>query len=338
VRIPLDRDGHEGEGVKLSTFEIATPLGRVRRIGVETAMGVLDATVARAAFLAKSLPLDAAKRVGAAQVPVDMVKFIGMGQQGFEWLTEAIADVTQRGQTVLADQRLTFDHSEVTLLAPVPRPAGLTNFSAWPQHIKNASDQGVNLRNLDSILTYWKGNADSFIGTGADLERPSYATELDVECELAAVIGRAHKDMSLDEAELSIAGYTILNDVSVRDVQIEEMKSGRGPAKGKDFDGGNVLGPWIVTPDEIGDVRTLHMSLHLNEQELSSATGSQMSPSFPTLIAYLSKGQSLRPGHVVTSGCFHGGSGYDLGIKFAPGDLIEMRISRIGSLINRIAI
>jgi 2-keto-4-pentenoate hydratase/2-oxohepta-3-ene-1,7-dioic acid hydratase in catechol pathway len=323
--------------VKLGTFEIATPFGRMRRVGVDAAMGVLDATGARAAFLAQRLPLDAARRVGTAQVPADMAELIGMGQQGHEWLAEAIVDVTRRGQTSLSDQRLAFDHQEITLLAPIPRPAGLTNFSAWPQHIKHASDQGVNLRNLDAILTYWKGNADSFAGTGADLERPSYAAELDVECELAAVIGRAHKDMSLEEAEQSIAGYTILNDVSVRDIQIEEMKSGRGPAKGKDFDGGNVMGPWIVTPDEIGDVQTLRMSLHLNDQELSSATGAQMSPSFPTMIAYLSSGQTLRPGHVVTSGCFHGGSGFDLGIKFAPGDLIEMRISRIGSLVNRIA-
>jgi 2-keto-4-pentenoate hydratase/2-oxohepta-3-ene-1,7-dioic acid hydratase in catechol pathway len=213
----------------------------------------------------------------------------------------------------------------------------VTNFSAWPQHIAHAAAQGVALKNLDELPTYWKGNPDSFIGTGVNLQLPSYATQLDVECELAAVIGVASRDMSLAEAQQSIAGYTILNDVSVRDIQIAEMKSGRGPAKGKDFDGGNVLGPWLVSPDEIGDISSLRLSLHVNDRELSSASAGEMSRSFPELVAYLSKGQTLKPGHVVTAGCYHGGSGFDLHVKLQRGDLVEMRISRIGSLVNRIA-
>jgi len=153
-----------------------------------------------------------------------------------------------------------------------------------------------------------------------------------VECELVCVVGTGGKDLDLKAAERAIAGYTIVNDASVRDIQREEMKTGRGPSKGKDFDTGNGMGPWLVTRDEIGDPRSLHLSLHINGKQVSESSAQGMVWSFPEMLSYLSMGQTVFPGQVISAGCYSGGSAMDLGLHLSPGDRVEFRISGIGSL------
>ncbi len=166
---------------------------------------------------------------------------------------------------------------------------------------------------------------------------PGYAAALDVECEMAAIVGLGGKDLAVDEARRAIAGYCIFNDVSIRDIQKREMEFGLGPTKGKDQDAGNILGPWLVTADEVGDPRGLRMSLHVNDEEWSAYNTARMEWSFAELLAYLSQGQTIQPGQVVTSGSYPGGSAMDLGRFLKPGDFVELRIDRLGSLINQIA-
>lgn len=326
--------------MKLGTFAVATPVGPLQRVGVATASGIVDATAARIAFLERLMPAETAARVGTAQVPPDMLAILGSGAVGKAWIAEAVEQVARQGRDATADgRRLVYAENEIRLLAPVPRPPAVANFSVWPAHTESAQAHGFNLgvnKAENEVKPYWKGNPDSFVGPGVPLQRPPYADELDVECELVCIVGTGGRDLDVAAAGAAIGGYTIVNDVSVRSIQRDEMKSGRGPSKGKDFDTGNVMGPWLVTPDEIGDVRQLRLSLHLDGEELSSSTAETMVWSFPEMLAYLSKGQTIRPGQVISAGCYAGGSGLDVGRRITPGSVVELRISKIGSLINPI--
>jgi len=327
--------------MKLCTFSLWTPIGKLQRVGVKTDAGVLDVTAARISFLEKMMPYATASRVGTAQAPADMIAILAGGATAVDWIEEAIRDILSRGTTeTSAGERTLYDIGAITLLAPVPRPPALTNFNCWPAHIQHANAEGFSLAIPDKDTgpqSFWKGNADSITGPGVTLEYPPYANILDVECELVAIVGTGGKNLSESQAEAAIAGYTIMNDVSVREIQMLEMKSGRGPAKGKDFDRAYPLGPWLVTADEIGDARDLTLSLSVNNEEWSSAHSRDMAFTFPQMLSYVSQGQTIHPGHIISGGSYPGGSGFDLERTLAPGDLVELKISRIGSLINTLA-
>jgi len=322
--------------MKLGTIELSTPLGPVRRIGVDHALGVIDATAVRAALNERRMPAAAAERIAAAEVPPDMIELIASGDAAIGWIAEAIEWIAAAGITHTSrGRRLIYSSDDFRLLAPLPRPAGVANFSVWPAHTATGAANGFNLSRAteeSGVKPYWKGNPDSYVGPDSTLEYPPYAQELDVECELVCVVGVGGKNLDADAAERAIAGYTIVNDASVRDIQREEMKTGRGPSKGKDFDTGNGMGPWLVTRDEIGDPRDLHLSLHVNGQQVSESSAQGMVWTFPEMLSYLSMGQTVYPGQIISAGCYAGGSAMDLGIHLSPGDQIEFRISRIGAL------
>lgn len=122
--------------------------------------------------------------------------------------------------------------------------------------------------------------------------------------------------------------------MSYREIQRREMAFGLGPTKGKDADGSNVLGPWLVTADEVGDPQDLDMAFLLNGKTVGSGHTSNMAWGFADLVAYLSRGQTQKPGQIVTSGAFPGGCGLDAGINLTPGDVVEMRIERLGALAS----
>lgn len=328
--------------MRIGTVLLETPLGPVQRVAVRTPFGIVDATAARICALEKTLPEAAALRVGAAQVPPNLVDVIATGPQAMEWIRESVDGVGSLGQERTAGgMRTTYEAHEVKLLSPIPRPPGIACFVTWPAHIQDSREKGFTMLNfppLDGDMrAYYKANPDSVIGTGEPLRLPSYADEYDVECEFAAIVGNAKSDLTADEARRAIAGYCIYNDVSFRTMQNKEMAFGLGPAKGKDADYGNVLGPWMVTPDEIGDVHDLTMSFHLNGVEQSSYSTSKMAWDHADLLSYLSRGQTLRPGHILTSGCYPGGSALDLGIKLAAGDEVEMRIDTLGAITNALS-
>lgn len=326
--------------MKLCTFVVATVAGRLERVGVVTAVGVIDAGAAREAFLSRSLSPAAAERVATAQVPPDLTLIVGAGAAALDWVREAVDFVVGAGVAETASGRqIVYREDAIALQAPIRRPPGIACFATWKAHIEDSAGKGFALKfpaEGSEIRPYYKGNPDSVIGPESTLEFPAYAQALDVECELAAVVGRGGKDLTPDQAQAAIAGYCIFNDVSVRDIQAREMELGLGPTKGKDQDAGNVFGPWLVTADEVGDPRDLTMALWVNGVEWSSYPAGKMAWTFADLLSYLSRGQTVHPGHLLTSGCFPGGSALDMNRTLAAGDLIEMKISRLGTLRNRI--
>ncbi|HTK07126.1 MAG TPA: fumarylacetoacetate hydrolase family protein [Ktedonobacteraceae bacterium] len=222
------------------------------------------------------------------------------------------------------------------LLAPL-RPRSMRDFLAFEGHLKNAMVRlGRPIPNeWYSVPAFYKGMPDTVIGPEETIPWPAYTEKLDHELELAAVIGKRGKDISRENALSYIFGYTIWNDVSARDVQTRELPVNMGPAKAKDWDGSNVLGPCIVTADEL-DAGNLHMIVRVNGELLGEDTSAHMHHTFADMIAYASQAQTLYPGEVFGSGTAARGSGLELDRFLHAGDIVEMEIEGIGQLRNRI--
>jgi 2-keto-4-pentenoate hydratase/2-oxohepta-3-ene-1,7-dioic acid hydratase in catechol pathway len=225
---------------------------------------------------------------------------------------------------------------EPRLLAPL-RPRTLRDFLGFEGHLRNA------YRNLGrdipdewyAVPAYYKGLPDTVVGPGAEIPWPAYTDRLDHELELAVVIGVECRDVAREDAGSVIFGYTIWNDFSARDVQRREGPVGMGPGKAKDWDGSNVLGPCIVTPDEF-DASTATMRVRVNGEVWGEDTSAHMHHTFADMIAYASQCLTLRPGEVLGSGTAAGGSGLELDRWLQEGDVVELEVEGIGVLRNTI--
>ena len=195
---------------------------------------------------------------------------------------------------------------------------------------------------------FYFSNTASITGPDAPIRKPPETSELDYELDIAVVIGRAGGDIPVEIADDHIAGFTILNDWSARDVQRQEMKVGLGPAKGKDF--ATSIGPFLVTPDELeryllpdrsrGNRYDLTMTASVNDREYSRGNADEMHWTFAELIAVASRNTTLVPGDLIGSGTV----GTGCITEFAegtypwlqPGDVVRLEIEGLGSLENRI--
>lgn len=183
---------------------------------------------------------------------------------------------------------------------------------------------------------YYKANRLAVIGTDHDVRWPSYSKVLDFELEFGFFIGRRATDVAKEEARSYIYGYTIFNDVTARDAQTAEMGGQLGPAKGKDFDTANPMGPCLVTADELTDPYNLSMIARVNGEEWTRARSNTMYWSFEDLIAHISRSETLYPGEFIGSGTVEGGCGLELMRFLSPGDVVELEVEGIGVLRNRI--
>jgi 2-keto-4-pentenoate hydratase/2-oxohepta-3-ene-1,7-dioic acid hydratase in catechol pathway len=231
----------------------------------------------------------------------------------------------------------------VRLLAPLPEPRQIRDCLVFEEHLKNAFAQlgKMSGRSYDippvwyEQPIYYKANRFSIIGTDTDVRWPAYSTLMDFELELACVIGHTGVDIPRQNAARYIFGYTIFNDCSARDAQMQEMAGQLGPAKGKDFDTGNVFGPWIVTADEIGDVYNLRMTVRVNGEVWGGGNSGAMYHKFEDIIAFVSQSETLHAGEILGSGTVGTGCGLELGRYPTSGDVIELEIEKIGVLRNR---
>ena len=165
---------------------------------------------------------------------------------------------------------------------------------------------------------------------------PHYTKRFDYELEWGIFIGTRGADISASAARDHIAGYVVFNDFSARDIQMAEMRGRLGPAKGKDFDTGNAIGPWLVTPDELPDPYALTMTARVNGAEWSRGSTRDMHWSFEEIIAYISRAETLFPGDFIGSGTVGGGCGLELGVFLERGDEVELEVEGIGRLRNRV--
>lgn len=252
----------------------------------------------------------------------------------------------------LADKpKAVVELSSARLLAPVPVPQQIFDCLCFEKHLVQSARNSHLVTGGPSVVSteggkapdiyrqlpvYYKANRFSVIGTGEDIVCPRYSTKLDYELEFGVFLGRRVKNASPEDCAEAIFGYCIFNDVSARDQQLMEMRGMLGPSKGKDFDTGNVMGPWLVTKDEIPDAQALTMNVYLNGEKVSTGESADMMHTFPQIIAYSCQDETRHPGEFFASGTVGGGSGLETGRLLQDGDVLELEVSGLGRLRNRI--
>ncbi|HET7324997.1 MAG TPA: fumarylacetoacetate hydrolase family protein [Halococcus sp.] len=317
--------------MKLTTFEVRTPFGPKHRIGIQSDVGLIDVTTGYACVLSErdeATPLELAEAI----VPPEMCAFLERGERAIEAAQEVVSFVASEDAYGPNGARVVFDPEEVQLLSPLPRPNSLRDCMAFEEHVENS--MGDDIPDVwYELPVYYKGNPDSVVGTGETVEWPSYSDRMDYELELAAVIGREGRDIPVTKAESYIAGYTIFNDFSARDIQLHEMQGNLGPAKGKDF--ANALGPYLVTPDEF-DIEDATMTAIIDGETWSEGTPGAMQHSFAEIIAHISQSETLHPGDVIGSGTVGKGCGLELGRFLDSGNRVSLSVEGIGTLENQV--
>ena len=241
---------------------------------------------------------------------------------------------------------------EVELLAPIPHPVSVRGGHAFRQHVETTRrNRGLGMiPEFDAFPVFHFTNHLAVVGPGPVHVGRRRLEKLDYELECFCVIGRRVMNPTLEEADEAIAGYGVLNDFSARALQLEEMKLGLGPAKGKDF--ATAIGPWLVTKDELasrlestpqGNILHARMTAHVGDELLSDGNVDQMRWTFAQIVQRAADGVLLEPGEVISSGTVGTGcllefneSGTTKERWLRPGDVVTLSIAGLGSLTNRI--
>jgi len=249
------------------------------------------------------------------KIPATMLEFLNAGSSALD---------AMRQQIDSGNDRIALD--QVKLLAPVPRPGKYLGISLnYADHIEETG------RDKPEYPSFFTKQSTCVIGPGDAIHRPKVSDKLDYEGELAFVIGTRCRHVSVDKAHQVIAGFTIANDVSVRDWQV------RSPTftLGKSFDTHGPLGPWLVTCDEIGDPHNLNLKTWIDDELRQNSNTGQMIFNCYEMIAYLSQAMTLEPGDVIATGTPAG-----VGVKMTPrgymlpGQTARIEIEGIGALVN----
>lgn len=244
------------------------------------------------------------------------------------------------------------------LIAPVPYPTSCRDAYAFRQHVETSrrNRKVPMIPEFDQFPVFYFTNHNAIQGPGEVYCMPDHFDKLDFELEVAAVIGRKGRNIKAAEADGYIAGFTIMNDLSARTLQAEEMKLNLGPAKGKDF--ATVIGPWLVTPDELeqfltpvkerhtGNAYDMQMTCKINGIEVSSGNLKDMNWTFAEIIERCAYGADILPGDIIGSGtvgtgCFLelNGTGLlsDPNYKtqwLQPNDIVDMQVTGLGVLTS----
>jgi fumarylacetoacetate (FAA) hydrolase len=229
---------------------------------------------------------------------------------------------------------------------PILRPASLRDFYAFEGHVRTMWERrgGEVPEAWYRLPVFYFSNVSEIRGPGDAVWCPAASSELDYELEIAALVDTPAVDLPAERAEEAIGGFTVFNDWSARDLQREETVVRLGPAKGKDF--ASSFGPYLVTPDELADARVakgydLAMTAAVNGIETSRGRWSDVQFAFGEMLARASADARLRPGDLVGSGTVGTGCLLEvreatLGRYLEPGDVVELRVERLGTLRNAV--
>jgi len=286
-------------------------------------------------------------------LPKNIIDFFQSGNE--------LIQQTEKQLSKIADKSLSIAPvKDFTLLAPVPRPTSCRDGYAFRQHVESARrNRGVEMiKEFDQYPIFYFTNHNAVQGPGDVYCMPDHFQQLDFELEVAIVIGKEGRNIKAKDADAYIAGFTIMNDLSARKLQMEEMLLNLGPAKGKDFS--TVIGPWLVTPDElstylvpakqghVGNNYNLSMKCWVNDILVSEGNVKDMDWTFAEIIERCSYGVTIFPGDVIGSGtvgtgCFLelNGTGKLHNPNYEPqwlqaNDTVKMTIDGLGTLVNTI--
>jgi fumarylacetoacetate (FAA) hydrolase len=284
-------------------------------------------------------------------IPDNMNEFLWGGDELMDHARKV--DVAISTGKMEAKEELFFE-----LMAPVPHPSSCRDGYAFRQHVETARrNRNVPMiPEFDQYPIFYFTNHNAIQGAGEIECMPDHFNKLDFELEVAVVLNKKGRNIRAADADSFIAGFMIMNDMSARTLQMEEMLLNLGPAKGKDFS--TVLGPWLVTPDELekykvdakpghtGNAYNLSMKCVVNGKQVSAGNMADMEWTFAEIIERCAYGCDVLPGDVIGSGtvgtgCFLelNGTGLSNDANYQPkwlqpGDMVEMEVTGLGMLGN----
>lgn len=323
--------------MKLVTLGVPTSVGQIQRIGAIHQNKIVDLNMGYARYLADKHGNNEAYELAAAMLPPDMIVFLRRGQEGkdsakltIDFVVECLVKGDLLGPR---GEKIVYEMNEIKLKAPVPRPNSLRDYLSFEGHSSFSGKRQLD-KGWYEIPVCYKGNPDTVMGPDEVIPWAAFTDLLDYELEYGIYIGKEGKNIPRERAKEYIAGYTIFNDVSARDIQVKEMLAGGlGPAKGKDTC--SVMGPCLVTPDEV-DPKNLRMIARVNGEVWSDNNSGTAYWTWPQVIEFASMDETLYPGDFLGSGTVEGGCGMELNRWIKPGDVIELEVESIGTLRNRV--
>lgn len=303
--------------MRLVTFEVETVLGRTQRLGAIAGLrdDIVDLNSAFAVFLHAGGDEPTPQGLADLRVPPHMIGWLEAGSYGKDAAIQALRFSEENPDALgIRGERIRFRQQDVRLLAPLPRPTSFRAFSIYDEHMSRAhlepgSGSMPPLAKGAEYFTnpiYYKGNCDSIRGPEDPVPFPYYTTRLDLEIEVGIVVGRHGRNLSVEDAESYISGFTILVDSSCRDGYSREPF---GPTKRKDFH--TAIGPYLVTPDEV-DIQNLACSITVDGEvwfEGTTAAPHAFSPA--QLVAYASDNEAVQPGDLLATGTIGFGCSMD---------------------------
>jgi len=273
----------------------------------------------------------------------DMLALLEAGPKGLSAARKAVALAVERlGAQSRADGKLSYPLSQVRLKAPVPCPRKVFCLAGnYQEHIEEGGKK-MQAQDKETPRVFMKPPSTTVIGPEEAILIPPVARAIDWEGELAVVMGRRAKAVMAAEAPKYVAGYTVMNDVSERKLLIKPRSESRPRDEWFDWLNGKWLdtfgphGPWILTADEIPDPQNLEISTYVNGQRRQHNNTGQMLYPVAQVIEYISAIITLEPGDLISTGTI-AGVGATTGEFLKPGDRVEIEISLIGVLRNKVA-
>ncbi len=327
--------------MKVCMYKRQTQLGAFNRLG----LFFNDSTIIDVNLLWKAHyelkdyfnPADKAYQVA----PYTLSKLIKNNDQAIRFLKESLdlfKDLSQKGILHTKDKGyFSFDLQDdksVSLGKAIDSINCYRDFYIHEKHVKKGFEKRKEPvpQAWYEMPVYYKGPTTGFIGHDEIIPWPSYTQKLDYELELGCIIGKKGKNISKEKAAEHIFGFTIFNDISARDIQKKEMSVRLGPSKGKDFC--SVVGPVIVTADEIGAEPNLTMKAFINDELWSEGQSGDGNYTWAEMIEFASKEEYLLPTDFLGSGTVGTGCGLEIDKWIQPGDLIKFEIEKLGTLKN----
>jgi acylpyruvate hydrolase len=275
------------------------------------------------------LSLASELKPGSQVLPRGMRPFLSLGPLGQEIAAASLDATLTIGVDDALERGLALPVAQVTLLPPVPDPTKI--ICVGRNYGDHAAETGADRPERAIFFTRFP---QTLVGPSEDIWLPRASKELDWEGELAVVIGSTAKHVEADDAHSIVAGFSIFNDVSVRDFQLRTPQW----TAGKNFDSSAPFGPAIVTLDELTDPDDLLIETLVNSEIMQSGRTADMIFSIPELIADISQWTTLYPGDVIATGTPAGVGSLRVPPRFlASGDVVEVRIDGLGQLRNQVA-
>ncbi|MFX1451147.1 MAG: fumarylacetoacetate hydrolase family protein [Promethearchaeota archaeon] len=328
--------------MRLLQYEIVTKLGVFKRLGNQIDDKIIDLNLAYVKYLVEETKYKKVYSLANLTIPPNMLSFLDGEESSFEAArktNEFISKFLKHNEKVIGpkQEQIILNLDEVRIIEPLG-PRLIIDFLTFETHYKQGLHMLTDYSLWKKTPIAYKKNPTTIIGPTDDVIFPSSITKwLDYEVEFATVIGKKGKDIPEDEAYDYVAGYSVFNDFSARDIELPEIMLRLGPFKSKDFDTAGAMGPCIVTGDELTGHPSLEMECRVNGITVQKGNTKDMLWKVAQLVSYTSKDQTIYPGTVILSG----NPGKVKGVmkkaeRLKVGNVIETEIERIGLLKNKV--